>query len=97
MTNQLKVAVVDSIYTLQAQGLSQRQIARLLGIDRETVRRHLRLAESNPAEAPLGSEGSEPRPSGPDTDPNPARAPIGSGGMAPVSARVAPLKESEGV
>ncbi len=60
MANRLKMAVVDTIYTLQGRGLSQRQIARLLGIDRETVRRHLRRAATNPARALAGSEGAEP-------------------------------------
>jgi transposase len=55
MANRLKMALVDSIYTLQTRGLSQRRIARLLKIDRETVRRHLRLAAANPARALTGS------------------------------------------
>jgi transposase len=54
MANRLKMALVDSINTLVQQGLSQRKIARLLGVDRQTVRRHVRLA-SNPARAPTGS------------------------------------------
>jgi transposase len=68
MANHLKMAVVDSIYTLREQGLSQRQIARLLRIDRETVRRHIRLVTAaGPPRAPTGDPGS-----------NPATAPPGS-------------------
>ena len=58
MANQLKMAEVQAILTLAQQGWSQRHIARQLGVDRETVGRHLRLAgqdESKPANAPLGS------------------------------------------
>lgn len=60
MANRLKMAVVDSIYTLRGRGFSQRKIARLLGIDREMVRRYLRLAAANPAKALTGSEGAGP-------------------------------------
>jgi len=37
MANQLKMAVVNAILTLQKRGWSQRRIARELGINRETV------------------------------------------------------------
>lgn len=74
MANRLKMAVVDSIYTLLAQGHSRRWIARALGIDRETVRRYADLARSNPAGAPPGSAGP-----GPPADPNPAGASPGLG------------------
>ena len=42
MANQLKMALVDSIITLHGHGWSLRRIARELGIDRETVARHIR-------------------------------------------------------
>src|SRR5215207_7638185 len=73
MANLLKVVMVETIVSLHNRGWSQRRIARELGIDRETVARHLRLAapDSNPAKAPIGSEPS-------DDDPKPAKAPIGS-------------------
>jgi len=45
MANQLKMADVQSILTLHARGWSRRRIARELGLDRETVGRHLRLTE----------------------------------------------------
>jgi transposase len=56
VTNQLKMAIVQSIYLLHAQGLSGRQIARTLGIGRGTVARHLRRqrqSASNGAIAPI--------------------------------------------
>ena len=67
MANQLKVAKVLSIKTLHSRGWSQRRIARELGIDRETVARHLEGVsretppppgwdDSKPATAPPGSE-----------------------------------------
>jgi len=68
MANQLKMEQVFAILALHQARLSNREIARKLGVDRETVSRHLRLARtgSNPArQAPLGSK--------PATD-----APIGS-------------------
>lgn len=44
MANQLKMAIVQSILSLHAQGWSQRAIARRLGVHRETVSRHIRQA-----------------------------------------------------
>jgi transposase len=73
MSNLLKVAMIDRVFTLHRQGLSQRQIARQLGINRETVARYLRQAEdaSKPAIAPPGSVAA-------DAVPKPAVAPPGS-------------------
>ncbi len=45
MANRIKVAIASSIETLRQRGLSFRQIARTLGIDRATVARHVRRAE----------------------------------------------------
>jgi transposase len=62
MANQLSVAKVHSILTLHGRGWSQRRIARELGIDRETVSRHLRLAgavEAKPATASNALTGSD--------------------------------------
>ena len=57
--NQLKMDLKRSIETLTKQGCSQRQIARDLGINRETVARYRRqiheLAGSEPAIPPTGS------------------------------------------
>ena len=58
MANQLKMAEVQAILALARGGWSNRQIARQLGVHRETVGRHLRLSsldDSKPASAPLGS------------------------------------------
>jgi DNA-binding CsgD family transcriptional regulator len=41
MSNLLKMANVQSILSLHAQGWTQRRIARELEIDRGTVRKHL--------------------------------------------------------
>ena len=58
MANLLKMAVSETIRTLHRRGWSQRRIADELGINRETVARHLRRADptSKPANAPPGSE-----------------------------------------
>ena len=73
MANRLKMAAVDSIYTLLERGYSHRWIARTLRVNRETVRRYAELARSNPAGAPPGSQGPEPP-----ADPNHTGAPSGS-------------------
>jgi transposase len=73
MSNLLKVAMIDLIRSLHRQGLSQRQIASELGVNRETVARYLRQAAdtSKPAIAPPGSEVDE-------AESKPAIAPPGS-------------------
>ncbi len=73
MSNLLKVAMIELILSLHRQGLSQRRIARELGINRETVARHLSRAKvaPEPANAPLGSIAAE-------AGSNPANAPPGS-------------------
>jgi transposase len=73
MANLLKMAISETIHALHRRGWSQRRIAAELGINRETVARHLQRADplSNPANAPLGSEGDR-------TATNPANAPLGS-------------------
>jgi transposase len=69
MSHRLKVATVDSIHLLHAQGWTNRRIARELGINRETVNRYVRRIKakavllltvglgggaSKPANAPIG-------------------------------------------
>ena len=54
MSNVLKVSLQTTIYSLADRGWSQRRIASELGINRETVRRYLRLAK--PAISTAGSE-----------------------------------------
>ena len=96
MANHLEVAKVFSIQTLHAQGWSQRRIARELGINRESVARHLKeaaksegasveSADSKPAKAPPGSE-----PDGDDS--KPAKAPTGSAAIRSRSS-CAPFQE----
>jgi len=63
MANQLKMAVVHAILTLAGLGWSYRRIAQVLGVDRETVARHVHSppAGSKPATNPIpGSEAAEP-------------------------------------
>jgi transposase len=95
MANVLKMALIESILSLHAQRWSQRRIARELGVDRETVRKHLRerLCGAKPANAPTGSEGSKPAtlPAAPAPDPKPAtNPPTSSAGESAGSAGVAP-------
>jgi len=54
MANQLKMAVVNAIRTLTQVGWSQRRIAQVLGIDRETVARYVHAPpEAKPATNPI--------------------------------------------
>src|SRR5690349_16689390 len=83
MANFIKMAIVQSILSLHAQGLSARQIARTLSIGRETVARCLRRhrqAVSNEAIAPIdpGRVGLASRGAS-DATSNEAIAPTGSG------------------
>lgn len=73
MSNLLRVAMIDLILSLHRQGLSQRRIARELGVNRETVARCLSRAKAapNPANAPPGSMAGE-------AESKPANAPPGS-------------------
>ena len=58
MANQIKMATSASIIELCVRGWSQRRIARELGLDRETVSRHIRLhAAAEPAIPPAGIGG----------------------------------------
>jgi len=67
MANQVKMAVREAIIVYGELGWSQRRIARALGINRETVARH--LAGSKPAILPPGI-----------ADPKPAIPPAGKSG-----------------
>ena len=88
MANLLKMANVQSILLLHAQGWPQRRIARELGIDRETVRKYVRqqLCGAKPANAPTGSEDSKPAnlPTVPALGSNPADAPMDGSAEATV-------------
>jgi transposase len=65
MANILKVHVQNAIEQLTAQGWSRRRVAKHLGIDRKTVRRHLRAAAKSPI---ISTPGSGP--------PDPSKSPI---------------------
>jgi transposase len=80
VANRLKMALIDTIRTLRAQGWSRRRIARELQIDRETVSRYL-AAVAEPASqdgAPRGSKPATPNEAlGVDGAPKPATPPEG--------------------
>ncbi len=62
MANLLKMAIVQSILSLHAQGFSARRIARTLGVNRETVSRYIRSSLGSgpkPANAPISPAGSD--------------------------------------
>ena len=90
MSNLLKVAMIETIQSLRQRGWSKRRIARELGIDRETVARHLRQppAPAKPANAPIGSSDA-------DAVSKPAIAPIGSDGVVPSAEAVTPAEEHQ--
>ena len=72
MANRLKMALIETILSLQRRGWSRRRIARELGVNRETVSRQLQAAhDSKPAIAPSGSRAST-------AESKPANAPAGS-------------------
>jgi hypothetical protein len=55
MANQIGMSQKQSIAALHAQGVSNRQIAALLNLHRDTVNLHVRLLKTeNRPEAPLG-------------------------------------------
>ena len=58
MANVLKMAMIETILSFHRLGWSNRRIARELGIDRDTVSRHIPqgLANAKAAKAPSGSE-----------------------------------------
>jgi transposase len=65
MSNQLSMAGIQSIETLHRSGHSNREIARILGIDRGAVNKYvqrLRAAEARPVDGEPGSEQTQNRP-----------------------------------
>ena len=74
MANQLKMAMVEAIWTLKERGWSQRRIAKELGVNRETVARYLNAQGPDPKPATNAPPGS--------LDSKPANAPIGSTAQA---------------
>ena len=72
MSNQLAMDKVQAIKSLASAGMSERRMARTLGISRKAIRRHLadetsKDTKAPPGEAPTGS-----------TDPKDTKAPTGS-------------------
>ncbi len=59
MANHLSVNKSNQIKRLRQEGLSQRQIAATLGVDRKTVGRHLAEEDSNGTKAPTGSQSTD--------------------------------------
>jgi hypothetical protein len=103
--NQLNVSLQHSIATLAANNWSARKIARELGIDRETVRRYLRMPQpdSKPAIVPSGSpEVPDPKPAIPpagsseDADSKPAIPPAGSEPVAGSKPAIVPAGSKAG-
>jgi transposase len=89
MANQLKMALIETLLRLHAQGWSQRRIARELGIDRSAVARHIRCAQPAAIAAgagdPVRAIAAESKPAKAPTgsadvpaESKPARAPTGS-------------------
>src|SRR5271156_2891007 len=82
MANRLKMAIVQSILSLHAQGWSARRIAKALEVHRDTVSRYVRAAAPaapKPANAPI-LPGRVPDNSKPATaPPGDGNAPIGAG------------------
>jgi transposase len=93
MANRIKVAIASSILTLRQQGWSFRRIAEALGVHRETVARHVRLAEAGAKPATNLSTGSEA-----DGEPKPANlsapsASLRTGGTSGPKSLCEPFRE----
>jgi len=86
MANRLKMAEAQSIIALSRMGWSYRRIAAELGVDRDTVSRHVRAARGDPpganAAIPIAGSASS---DGACPDPNAASSITGS--APPSSAR----------
>jgi hypothetical protein len=74
MAKRLTMAEIDTILTLHKAGHSSREIAALVGVNRETVGKHLARAKAgNQPNAPTGNPSDDPNPDQPN-------APTGSAG-----------------
>ena len=81
MANHLKMAQVQAIQALRARGWSFRRIGRELGVHRETVARHVRLAEAESRQPHPSAEASgqnRPNPPTGSEDQNRPNPPTGS-------------------
>ena len=86
MAHHLEMAMIHAILTLHGQGWSHRRIARELGLNRETVGRHVALAGSKPASAagnpPPGAAGLPEGVEGPKPATETANPPPGAAGAS---------------
>ena len=91
MANVLKMTMVEAIHSMRSAGLSCREIARRLGIHRETVSRYVRQGLdpiSKPASAPIFPAGNPKAvagfeaPTGPPGSPTSAASPCPLGGIS---------------
>ncbi len=93
MANRFKMAIVQSILSLHAQGWSARRIAKALAVHRDMVSRYVRAAAPaapKPANAPI-LPGRVPDDSKPATaPPDDGNAPIGAGVVPPPAGRPLP-------
>ena len=78
MANQLAMDKVQAIKSLRASGMTERRIARTLGISRKAVRRHLGHLEQNPSKDTKAPTGKAPTGS---VDSKDTKAPTGSGDL----------------
>jgi transposase-like protein len=90
MVNQLSIDKSLAIKHLREQGMSQRAIARALGVSRGAVRRHWQPENSNSTKAPTGKA-----PTG-SCGSNSTKAPTGSEEPLGVEARVASSGNARG-
>ena len=98
MANQLKMAKIDAILSLHQRKWSIRRIANELGIHRDTVARHVHLAEqqAKPARAPTGSEATgdvleDPKPATPEGGAQSAKPATPEGGAQSAKPARAPI------
>jgi transposase len=87
MANNLKMEQAFAILALHRACLSNREIARKLGIDRATVSRHIRLGQAGRKpvdQAPIGSNPAKGAPTGSAASKPASQAPTGSDGLLEV-------------
>jgi hypothetical protein len=85
MVHQLSMDKTLAITHLNQQGMSQRAIARVLGVSRGAVIRHLRAQTPNSTKAPTGSTSEAPTGS---AISNSTKAPTGSTSEAPTGSAI---------
>jgi hypothetical protein len=71
MSNRLSMATIHSIQTLHRSGHSNREIARLLGIDRGTVNAYVRRLQAAASDEGTDSTEANPQPGADQNQPNP--------------------------